>query len=557
MIEKGRLVQPKRFSELSAGRKAVLCLIPAAVVAAAAVIVFLLFQGPGQTTDNYFVPATYLLDYLENSQDGGFRIVHNSFGLPAQKRADGNVYSIKSVVQKVPGTFTWPAAIPDGSVRLEFTVGLRLNGADIPRDLLVRVFCNSGEKKKVLYEKRFPAEKGDRKYAYYLEKIPLNEFAGSDSTITFESDYEGGAQDGALEVAWGNPALYVEEDHGTPNIILICLDTLRTDRTSGFTLDSGLTPVIGQLAEDGVVFRHAVTQSPWTLPTVASILTGVYPSFHRAGKRIVLEAEKTQQELSEEERGQGIVLDRSRHILSKLPAEVKTLPEMMAGRYACHMVNGNLVLKPGADIVTRFPSFDDGNWRGHVISQKAKIWLRDNADKRFFLYTHFMEPHEWWWHYKQQYPDREEYDPVESRDFYDNFVARGDMFIGRFLDYLRDLDLYDSALIIFYSDHGEHLRDEGWENEVGHGNTLSDILLEVPLIVKFPNSKYAGTEVEQYVKLMDLFSTILVEAGLEVPDDPLSAAGVSLRDVVEGKVGNLERDTISEYMLYGRESIAL
>ena len=96
---------------------------------------------------------------------------------------------------------------------------------------------------------------------------------------------------------------------------------------------------------------------------------------------------------------------------------------------------------------------------------------------------------------------------------YDDEVASTDREFGRFLDLLRFLDLYDSSLIVLLSDHGEELGDHGG---FGHGRTLYEEVLHVPLIIKFPGSRWAGRTVDQPVSTLDMVPTLLEVLGVDL-----------------------------------------
>ncbi len=545
------------FSSESGNRKYMITGIIAVVVAVVAVtiiVVLSLNQADNRLNRKAYVLSSSLRGYL-TEQGEAEKVIDVRVGEPGELRYGGTSYFMKSVIQEVPGRLNWPVAIPEGQSRLEFSVAFLCPEEYIPGPVDVAVTIETDGETRELFATRFWVRYTERRFVYYDERISLSDFAGRDANIVFRSE---AASDSVrdVEIVWGNPSIFVEQDTRLPNVVLICLDTLRADRSGFLNPDSELTPELNKLAEDSVVFRHAISQSPWTLPSVATVLTGLYPSLHRAGKRITLESEMAHDELAPEMQDQGMIIGRSRYLLSRLPELVPTIPEILGDRYDCHMVNGNGILCASTDIVSRFPTYTDSSWHGRTVAGKSGEWLTANADKLFFLYAHYMEPHEWWKHYKELYPEDEDFDPGKSGAIYDDFVRMGDLYIGQLIDHLKKLDLYDSSLIVFYSDHGEHLMDKGWEKNRGHGGTMSNILLEIPLLVKFPYSEHAGESVDSYVKLMDVFKTILEEAGVDKPET-LYDDGVSLRRFVEGGEVNPQRYSFSEYMLKGREQIAL
>ena len=126
--------------------------------------------------------------------------------------------------------------------------------------------------------------------------------------------------------------------------------------------------------------------------------------------------------------------------------------------------------------------------------------------------------------------------------------------MGKLLDSLRELGLYETSLIIFYSDHGEHIfpTESVLAAKRGHGNSLSDELLLVPLIVKFPQRSHAGTRSNVPVQLADVFATVAAETKVTIGE----TQGIDLKSLIAAKQVN-DRAIFSEYMLYGQDQIAV
>ena len=135
-------------------------------------------------------------------------------------------------------------------------------------------------------------------------------------------------------------------------------------------------------------------------------------------------------------------------------------------------------------------------------------WLRAVADQPFFLFFHTFEPHTPY-EPPPQYAERYE-------DPYDGEVAAADDVVGSLLEELRDLGVYDTALIVFLSDHGEDLGDHG---EGEHGVFLYRSTLQVPLMIKLPNSQRSGETVTDPVQLIDVCPTLLSALGLPIGEE--------------------------------------
>jgi arylsulfatase A-like enzyme len=183
--------------------------------------------------------------------------------------------------------------------------------------------------------------------------------------------------------------------------------------------------------------------------------------------------------------------------------------------------------------------------RADMVTATASRWLltRDRKNQPFFMTVHYFDPHlaydpppqfmvTYAYGYKGKLvppynPDRDELKKLKSGELkpsdedrafiealFDAEVAFADSQIGAFLNFLRQQGLYDRTLIIVTGDHGE----EFWEHGgFEHGHSLYHELLEVPLILKFPGGKWAGTSVPERVSLTDLFPTVMQYLGWPVP----------------------------------------
>ncbi len=97
---------------------------------------------------------------------------------------------------------------------------------------------------------------------------------------------------------------------------------------------------------------------------------------------------------------------------------------------------------------------------------------------------------------------------------YDAEILYMDQYFGQFMDQLKAWDLYDRSLIIVTSDHGELLGEHG---RFGHGRSLTQQELQVPLLLKYPGKEFASNRMDSPVQLNDIFSIILQRVGIDVP----------------------------------------
>jgi arylsulfatase A-like enzyme/Tfp pilus assembly protein PilF len=275
-------------------------------------------------------------------------------------------------------------------------------------------------------------------------------------------------------------------------VILITIDTLRSDHLPVYGYTGVSTPNIDALRADSILYERAYTHCPLTLPAHTSIMTGRLPSGHGVRDNI------------------GYRLD----------AKIPTLAELLKKNgYATGAAISAFVLRRESGISRGFDSYDDDveplgdanaigrvQREGDLTTRAAKTWLDQHQSKPFFLFVHLYEPHT---PYQPPEPFRSRY---ASR--YDGEIAHVDQIVGSFLEDLKSRGLYDEALIVLLSDHGEGLNEHGEEE---HGIFLYRETLQVPLLVKLPRSAKKGSSVSAPVALVDVFPTILEQTATAVP----------------------------------------
>ena len=335
----------------------------------------------------------------------------------------------------------------------------------------------------------------------------------------------------------GGDSPVVEADG--PNIIFIGIDTLRADRLGCYNAEVSWTPSMDRLAGEGVRFEDAIAQASWTKPSFATIFTSLYPSSHQAIRKPDI-----------------------------LPDEVVTLAEVLgeAGYLTAGFVNNvNITsifnfdqgfhtyafLEPdfffGADeaaaqlslynmarlVRERFLSHKTEvrhYYRdAETVNEHAIPWIEAHQEERFFLFVHYMDPHDPYFHHpydgvgyaRVHRPRPPAALAAEYAGTYDAEVAYMDAWIGALLDRLRSLGLYRDALIVLSSDHGEEFFEHGgwW-----HGTTLYDEQVRVPLIIKLPGDGEGGAPGKNgrvrrdQARLLDIAPTLAAAAGLGAPE---------------------------------------
>lgn len=351
-------------------------------------------------------------------------------------------------------------------------------------------------------------------------EIPLDATPGLRS-----AHLEGG---GRLELAWAPPAL--PEPTTVRDAIVVVIDTLRADRLAPFDPTTRVhTPRMDGFAEQADVYTKAYATASWTKPSVASVLTALYPWQHRA-----------------------LVHD------APLRADVPTLAEV-ARDWGLETVafSGNGYVSPRFGFDRGFDDFRSvgqlgrGRLQDEVDDLLAWLDARPAPDRRYLAYLHATDPHSPYLpradHLREFDPapyegpidfsdplllrriERDEL-PLGPRDrerltaLYDAEVRGIDAGFGALLDGLRRRGRLDHTLIVFVADHGEELFDHG---SVGHGGgRLHQELIRVPLAVYWPGVS-TGRRVEAPVSQIDVAPTVLEALGL--PSDLGSPSARSLR----------------------------
>jgi choline-sulfatase len=268
-----------------------------------------------------------------------------------------------------------------------------------------------------------------------------------------------------------------------PSVLLVTIDTLRADHVGAYGAVAAETPVLDRLAAEGRRFATAISSAPLTLPSHASILTGLYPPHHGV-------------------RYNGI---------SRLQPSFETLAERLrdAG-YATGAVVGSVVLAGKYGLDQGFQHYDDDTRsRGDPaerpateVSNGALAWL-EHAERPFFLWVHYYDPHE-------RYAPPEPFSTAFAGRPYDGEIAYVDSELGRLLGALAARGELDGTLIAVTSDHGESL---GEHAELTHSYTLYDAVLAVPLVFRGPGVP-AGPPVEGVVRTVDVAPTLSSLLGL-------------------------------------------
>jgi len=281
----------------------------------------------------------------------------------------------------------------------------------------------------------------------------------------------------------------------SPPVILITIDTLRADRVGCYGDEKASTPTLDQLAREGEIFDRLYAPAPLTLPSHASLMTGLQPSRH--GIR---------------DNG-GFQLD---------PAVTTLAQRFHAGGYATGAFVSGMPLKRGSGIERGFDVYDDRLDPGREGLERsapdtigrALSWLktiRQAAEQRpFFLWVHLYEPH-------SPYRPPEAFAETWKNDLYRGEIAFVDSQVGLFFETLRKQGIYDRAVVAVVGDHGEGLGDHG---EARHGVLLYEETVRAPAILKasmLPRD-LRGVVDRTPLSMADFSSSLLSLSGLSVPE---------------------------------------
>jgi hypothetical protein len=359
------------------------------------------------------------------------------------------------------------------------------------------------------------------------------------------------------EVAWADPRLAVSAapepaaaarrmggarfDH----IYIWMVDTLRADKVHAYNPKTRVaTPNYDAFAADATRFEWAQVPGTWSLPSHASLLTGVYPTVHKA----------TAHE-------------------ARLSHDVPFIAEdMKKGGFKTGIFSSNGYVSShwgfdrGWDVDRNFireslPNGADYLWK------TAKAWIVPNLAKREFVYLATVEPHVIYNPKKEilaRYWQKPYIGPIKPaltgvqlglikagklkvndvdkaylEALHDAEITGSDLLFKKFIDDLKSMGIYDKSVVVVVSDHGDQFYEHG---SVGHGDTVYQELTHVPLIIRAPGLYPKGRVVHADVEIMDLYATLMDLAGLKPSPE---AQGTTLTPLVFDEVGASPRAALT------------
>jgi len=343
----------------------------------------------------------------------------------------------------------------------------------------------------------------------------------------------------------GSPSNPASTGLSPPHVIVVSLDTLRADRLGLYGYERETDPALQALAADSVVFSTVASQATQTLLSHKSWFASRYPL------GIVHDTTGADLDtLAGMDNPTDFLVDTFRNAAT--PSLVPPLAEH--GYLTAAFVDGGWL---GTDFGFQagFEAYDDrGKLFGKLVESilpsekglkyilpRAMSWIRSHREDPFFLFLHTYDIH-------CPYHCREPYDTMfcdahaghidlagkcgktakafkvpqmsvtglrAVSDHYDGGIASADAFIADLVTMLRDIGMYDEALLIITSDHGESL---GEHSQIGHGAFFLE-QIAIPLIIKLPQSMgIAGRKIDTPVELIDVFPTVFDVCGIPAPN---------------------------------------
>jgi arylsulfatase A-like enzyme len=437
-----------------------------------------------------------------------------------------------------PSVITFAVSVPPGG-HLHFGMGLAAKNSAVK--FRVTVEGDSAD----LYTKTMDGSSG-----WEDGHVDLSRWGGRTIKLQLRTE---APQAGAIGL-WANPVIAgPEPGGGRPNVVIYTIDTLRADHASLYGYARDTTPFLKKLGASGVVFDDCQSQSPWTKPSIASLMTSLYSFTHA----IVGDADTIPPgsvTLAEQLRAAGYVT-----------ASIVASP--FVGR-ATGLERGFDYLYESPVVLRAHNRQTEGDTDSAALNRVVFPWLDRHYKEPFFLYAHSTDPHAPYGppppydgqfanpsetaafnrNYKRFVTEREHggaavfnremcrkasVDPdrflQQAVGRYDGEIRNNDANFERFVEKLRQLGVLDNTLIIVLSDHGEEFWDHGW---TGHGQSVYQELAHSFLLMWNPALLPRARRVAEPVQLIDVMPTILDLLGLKTPE---LVEGQSLMPLARGQ----------------------
>lgn len=473
-------------------------------------------HDPPESTSAYF-----FVDHAQHAD------VSRGSGAQPQKLWDHFTFGYttrRALTPGLPSRIGFELRVPPDPVLRFATAASTMGRSTLLAPVEFRLLVDSGGREKLVFTATVRRSQPNQ---WTTHEVDLSPWAGSTARLVFETRRGRGGAPSAEDLIlplWGNPVLVSRAPiESRSHLILISVDCLRTDHLGAYGYERDTSPRIDELAREAALFRTAMSTSSYTLPTHASMLTGLPPSIHGADRL-------------------GI------------SASVPYLPELLAeAGYRANAAVSAPFLSPSYGFHRGFHTYRNMLTRAESLVNDGLAMLREGYGQNQFLFLHLMDPH-WTYSPPEEFITRFRERPRDISGLlarvgtaappterereqiialYDAEIAYVDQQLGRFFEELKRMDLYDNSLIILTADHGEAFYEHGkWEHSRpwrSDGPGLYEEVVHIPLIVKWPKES-AAVEIPNVVSQLDIFPTILEAAGLEPPH----GWATSLRRYVDG-----------------------
>lgn len=338
------------------------------------------------------------------------------------------------------------------------------------------------------------------------------------------------------------------------NVLWISIDDVRADHLGCYGYNRALTPSLDSLAEQGVRFNRCISQSSWTLPSYASMLTSRFP-YEVVLSQNYLQYISNKKSQSNGQQKSTPLASLNTQWYSPLREGVPTIAQALQthGLITAGWTNSPWLAPKTSKLDRGFDEYVtmDQPERHYIDAEntlnRVQKWIENHRNKQWFVFVHLLDPHiPWRKHPGMYFGDR-------YIDQYDAELAFTDQAIGRLFSWMQSAGLWDRTMVIINADHGEAIYEDD-SKFVGHGTTVRDEVIRVPLIMRLPEGP-RNSVVSDQVRNIDIFPTILDCLGIEtVP----GIQGLSLRGHIEGRPSPDFPDTaLTMAMLKGDEMIVL
>ena len=329
------------------------------------------------------------------------------------------------------------------------------------------------------------------------------------------------------------------------NIVLITLDTSRADAFGAYGQSWPTSPAIDRMAREGLLFEQATTASPSTLPSHATIMTGLFPMAHGVRSNSGYALHEDQITLAEILAGSGYVT------AAEVAAAVIGRRTGMAQGFSKYREPNDFdaekkklrvadLTAPGGSRIEEAHDRD-----GADITKRGLEFLSAQSSSRrpFFLWLHYFDPH-------STYQAPQEFQQGFESSPYHAEIRYADHQVGRILTRISELGLRDRTLVVLTADHGEGLGEHG---EQTHSYFVYDTTMHVPLLFWGPKQIPRGRRIAAPVRTVDIAPSVLDWSGLPVP--PIFQ-GTSLRGLTQdgaeaSSPGPSYGETIEQLALFG------